>query len=40
MNEDNDFVGVCSRKDLLRASMIGADIHTVPIVECKYDTYA
>lgn len=31
INEDNDFVGVCSRKDLLRASMIGADIHTVPI---------
>ena len=22
-NENNDFVGVCSRKDLLRASMIG-----------------
>ena len=31
INEENDFVGVCSRKDLLRASMIGADIHTVPI---------
>ena len=31
INENNDFVGVCSRKDLLRASMIGADIHTVPI---------
>ena len=22
INENNDFVGVCSRKDLLRASMI------------------
>ncbi|HHZ7295118.1 TPA: helix-turn-helix transcriptional regulator [Staphylococcus aureus] len=31
INEDNDFVGVCSRKDLLRASMIGTDIHKVPI---------
>ena len=30
-NNDNDFVGVCSRKDLLRASMIGEDIHTMPI---------
>ena len=30
-NENNDFVGVCSRKDLLRASMIGEDIHTMPI---------
>ena len=29
-NENNDFVGVCSRKDL-RASMIGEDIHTMPI---------
>lgn len=31
INKDNDFVGVCSRKDLLRASMIGSDIHTMPI---------
>ncbi len=31
INEDNDFVGVCSRKDLLRASMIGAEYHKVPI---------
>ncbi|MCF7599243.1 MULTISPECIES: helix-turn-helix transcriptional regulator [Staphylococcus] len=30
-NKDNDFIGVCSRKDLLRASMIGNDIHTMPI---------
>ena len=30
-NEHNDFIGVCSRKDLLRASMIGEDIHTMPI---------
>ncbi|PNY98812.1 transcriptional repressor CcpN, partial [Staphylococcus warneri] len=30
-NDDNDFIGVCSRKDLLRASMIGNDIHTMPI---------
>ncbi|MBP3033763.1 helix-turn-helix transcriptional regulator [Staphylococcus warneri] len=30
-NDDNDFIGVCSRKDLLRASMIGNDIHTIPI---------
>ena len=30
-NKDNDFIGVCSRKDLLRASMIGEDIHTMPI---------
>ncbi|MCI2947640.1 helix-turn-helix transcriptional regulator [Staphylococcus caledonicus] len=31
INDDNDFIGVCSRKDLLRASMIGEDIHTMPI---------
>lgn len=30
-NEHNDFIGVCSRKDLLRASMIGENIHTMPI---------
>lgn len=30
-NEDNDFIGICSRKDLLRASMVGEDIHTMPI---------
>ncbi|MBO0378594.1 helix-turn-helix transcriptional regulator [Staphylococcus warneri] len=30
-NKDNDFIGICSRKDLLRASMIGNDIHTMPI---------
>lgn len=30
-NDDNDFVGVCSRKDLLRASMAGHDIHTMPV---------
>ncbi|MGO3725842.1 HTH domain-containing protein, partial [Staphylococcus carnosus] len=31
VNQNNDFIGVCSRKDLLRASMIGEDIHTMPI---------
>ncbi|WP_126498028.1 helix-turn-helix transcriptional regulator [Staphylococcus simulans] len=31
VNTNNDFVGVCSRKDLLRASMIGEDIHTMPV---------
>ena len=31
MNNNNDFIGICSRKDLLRASMIGEDIHTMPI---------
>ncbi|RTX87589.1 transcriptional regulator [Staphylococcus pragensis] len=30
-NDNNDFIGVCSRKDLLRASMIGEDIHTMPV---------
>jgi hypothetical protein len=32
-------MGVCSRKDLLRASMIGKDIHTMP-VRYYHDTYA
>lgn len=31
INSDGDFMGVCSRKDLLRASMIGDDIHTMPV---------
>ncbi|PNZ12432.1 helix-turn-helix transcriptional regulator [Staphylococcus simiae] len=31
INDNNDFIGVCSRKDLLRASMIGSDIHQLPI---------
>ena len=31
INEKGDFVGVCSRKDLLRASMMGEDIHTTPV---------
>ncbi|MDU4449022.1 MAG: helix-turn-helix transcriptional regulator [Staphylococcus lugdunensis] len=31
VNNNNDFIGICSRKDLLRASMIGEDIHTMPI---------
>ncbi|QDW98700.1 helix-turn-helix transcriptional regulator [Staphylococcus agnetis] len=31
VNEDNDLVGVCSRKDLLRASMAGQDIHNIPV---------
>jgi len=31
INENGDFIGVCSRKDLLRASMIGDDIHTMPV---------
>lgn len=31
INEDGDFIGVCSRKDLLRASMIGDDIHSMPV---------
>ncbi|XBQ95717.1 CBS domain-containing protein [Staphylococcus felis] len=31
VNDDNDLVGVCSRKDLLRASMAGQDIHKLPI---------
>lgn len=31
VNQNYDFIGVCSRKDLLRASMIGEDIHTMPI---------
>lgn len=30
-NKDNHLVGVCSRKDLLRASMGGQEIHTTPI---------
>lgn len=29
INEDNDFVGVCLRKDLLRVLMIGVDIYIV-----------
>nr|WP_209260664.1 helix-turn-helix transcriptional regulator [Staphylococcus hyicus] len=31
VNDDNDLVGVCSRKDLLRASMAGQDIHNIPV---------
>lgn len=31
INSNGDFIGVCSRKDLLRASMIGEDIHTMPV---------
>lgn len=31
INSNGDFMGVCSRKDLLRASMIGDDIHTMPV---------
>ncbi|SUM33264.1 putative DNA-binding protein [Staphylococcus gallinarum] len=31
INKNGDFIGVCSRKDLLRASMIGEDIHTMPV---------
>ncbi|MBI5975674.1 helix-turn-helix transcriptional regulator [Staphylococcus canis] len=31
VNDQNDLVGVCSRKDLLRASMAGQDIHTLPV---------
>ncbi|MCI2790506.1 MULTISPECIES: helix-turn-helix transcriptional regulator [Staphylococcus] len=31
INDKGDFVGVCSRKDLLRASMMGEDIHTTPV---------
>ena len=31
INSEGDFMGVCSRKDLLRASMIGDDIHTMPV---------
>ncbi|EGQ2871747.1 helix-turn-helix transcriptional regulator [Staphylococcus pseudintermedius] len=31
VNEDNELVGVCSRKDLLRASMAGQDIHSMPV---------
>ncbi|MCU5746383.1 helix-turn-helix transcriptional regulator [Staphylococcus sp. SQ8-PEA] len=31
INNKGDFVGVCSRKDLLRASMMGEDIHTTPV---------
>ncbi|WP_251943923.1 helix-turn-helix transcriptional regulator [Staphylococcus sp. Marseille-Q5304] len=31
INKNGDFFGVCSRKDLLRASMIGEDIHTMPV---------
>ncbi|MGV3051896.1 helix-turn-helix transcriptional regulator [Staphylococcus chromogenes] len=31
VNEENDLVGVCSRKDLLRASMAGQDIHNMPV---------
>ncbi len=31
INNEGDFIGVCSRKDLLRASMIGKDIHTMPV---------
>ncbi|MGJ5711838.1 helix-turn-helix transcriptional regulator [Staphylococcus auricularis] len=31
INHDGDFVGVCSRKDLLRSSMVGEDIHTMPV---------
>lgn len=31
IKEQGDFIGVCSRKDLLRASMIGEDIHTMPV---------
>ncbi|QSY55021.1 helix-turn-helix transcriptional regulator [Staphylococcus simiae] len=31
INDNSDFIGVCSRKDLLRASMIGSDIHQLPI---------
>ncbi|OUL47403.1 transcriptional repressor CcpN [Staphylococcus hominis subsp. hominis] len=30
-NQKNELIGVSSRKDLLRASMIGQDIHTMPI---------
>lgn len=30
-NKDNELVGVCSRKDLLRATMGGQDIHAIPI---------
>ncbi|WP_281183582.1 helix-turn-helix transcriptional regulator [Staphylococcus schleiferi] len=31
VNNENELVGVCSRKDLLRASMAGQDIHTMPV---------
>lgn len=31
VNSDNDLIGVCSRKDLLRASMAGQDIHNIPV---------
>src|SRR5699024_2549108 len=31
INNEGYFIGVCSRKDLLRASMIGRDIHTMPV---------
>ncbi len=31
INKKNELVGVCSRKDLLRASMGGQDIHAVPV---------
>ncbi|UXR72941.1 helix-turn-helix transcriptional regulator [Staphylococcus sp. IVB6238] len=31
VNEENDLVGVVSRKDLLRASMAGQDIHHMPV---------
>ena len=30
-NQKDELIGVSSRKDLLRASMIGQDIHTMPI---------
>ncbi|TDM04372.1 helix-turn-helix transcriptional regulator [Macrococcus carouselicus] len=31
LNEKKELVGVCSRKDLLRATMGGQDIHTTPV---------
>ncbi|GGB04654.1 transcriptional repressor CcpN [Macrococcus hajekii] len=31
VNQSNELVGVCSRKDLLRATMGGQDIHTTPV---------
>ncbi|QLK86054.1 helix-turn-helix transcriptional regulator [Staphylococcus sp. 17KM0847] len=31
VNAENDLVGVVSRKDLLRASMAGQDIHNMPV---------
>ncbi|TDM13306.1 helix-turn-helix transcriptional regulator [Macrococcus lamae] len=31
INKNSELVGVCSRKDLLRASMGGQDIHSVPV---------